>query len=353
MGDQGSHSWLDKLKNVGYIAGVITAVLAAYVGIRSLFPASVSIVDVNPVRDSVAVGVVTKLQAIPKDSKGTPVLGRTVEWTSDDPRIATVSAEGVVAGVSPGTTTIRAKSENHVGASVITVTSSHLTGLELFPDKKTIQVGGAVTLGLYAEGKLLENAPVQWSSDVETVASVSEKGNVEGMNPGAATITAFSHGVKSQAAINVIPKPPPPQQTSGPATADPAPSPGTGGGQRGAQTGKELVLMPAIISKQAIAVVMQGSVEITPAPVSLVAGRSLQLHAAVKDRAGAIVAGAEVKWASENEAVAKVSESGVVTGVGAGQTKITASSGNRVGSMTVEVTLLQLRTIQAIRPNRP
>jgi hypothetical protein len=79
-----------------------------------------------------------------------------------------------------------------------------------------------------------------------------------------------------------------------------------------------------------------GYVTVTPQHPSIRAGATRQLAAVVRSGAGAPQDGA-VQWSSSNPSVATVSAAGVVTGVAAGTTTITASSGGRSGSTAVTV----------------
>lgn len=65
------------------------------------------------------------------------------------------------------------------------------------------------------------------------------------------------------------------------------------------------------------------SIELTPAAVSLVIGRTQQLTAVVRDANGVVLASATVTYTSGDTTVARVSATGVVSAVGAGSGTIT------------------------------
>lgn len=75
---------------------------------------------------------------------------------------------------------------------------------------------------------------------------------------------------------------------------------------------------------------------LSPATVELEADETLQIDAAVFNRAMHSVPG-RLKWTSGDAAVATVSDDGLVTAVGAGTTLITAHHGHFTGSMQVTV----------------
>ena len=64
-----------------------------------------------------------QLTATPKDADGNPLSGRIVVWTTSNANIATVSATGLVTGISVGgPVTITATSEDKSGTASVTVT---------------------------------------------------------------------------------------------------------------------------------------------------------------------------------------------------------------------------------------
>jgi hypothetical protein len=80
----------------------------------------VSEVEVFPSSLTLMEGETETASAIVR-SEGAEVTGLTVTWTVDDPRIATVSEEGVIEARAPGVTTVRASSEGVSGTVVVRV----------------------------------------------------------------------------------------------------------------------------------------------------------------------------------------------------------------------------------------
>jgi hypothetical protein len=81
------------------------------------------------------------------------------------------------------------------------------------------------------------------------------------------------------------------------------------------------------------------SVTIVPSAVLLDAlGATQQLSAVVKNKNGREITGAIVTWSSDNPQVATVSETGMVTAVAAGSTKIKATAGGIIAEVAVTVT---------------
>lgn len=74
------------------------------------------------------------------------------------------------------------------------------------------------------------------------------------------------------------------------------------------------------------------SVTVSPSSASVQVGSKVQVSATSKPPGSSFV------WASSNQAVATVNQSGLVTGVSAGQATVSASAGGKTGSSTITVT---------------
>jgi hypothetical protein len=79
------------------------------------------------------------------------------------------------------------------------------------------------------------------------------------------------------------------------------------------------------------------TVTVTPASASVQVGATQQLTAELRDANGDAITGRPITWASGNTNIATVNGSGVVTGVAAGGTAITATSEGTSGSASVTV----------------
>src|ERR1043166_9382003 len=66
-------------------------------------------IDISPLNTPLVVGDDAQLNAVTRIFNGDPRNGVPVNWTSDNPRVATVDPGGVVTGVGPGKATITAK----------------------------------------------------------------------------------------------------------------------------------------------------------------------------------------------------------------------------------------------------
>ena len=136
-------------------------------------------------------------------------------------------------------------------------------------------------------GGLMADAAVAWASSDASVASVDSDGLVESVGNGEAAVTATAGSAAGGAAVTVA---------------------------------------------QVV-----NTIALTPAADTLMAGDTLRLIAEAADANGHAVAGAEFAWASGDAAVAQVDATGLVTGVGAGEVEITATSSGVTGRAALVV----------------
>lgn len=155
-------------------------------------PLPVVSVTIEPESVELRVGETLTLTAVPRDGKGEQV-ARRVAWTSDNDAIATVSDDGLVTGVSPGSATIEATCGRAAGSVEITVKPRGTSIVIDDPGPGPLVVGATVALKatVYdANGVAMPGYPVSWSSGNPSVATVDGTGLVTGTAPGTATITA-------------------------------------------------------------------------------------------------------------------------------------------------------------------
>src|SRR5687767_15041951 len=79
------------------------------------------------------------------------------------------------------------------------------------------------------------------------------------------------------------------------------------------------------------------SVTVTAPSSTLIVGQSLQLTATPANASGASLSGRRVTWNSQNDAIATVSSSGVVTGISEGAVRIDATVESTSGSIGLQV----------------
>ena len=268
-------------------------------------PKPVSSVIVSPSQSTVIVGRTMQLTAQVTDEQGNVLSGRPISFSSGTPSIATVSAGGLVTGISPGPVTITATSEGKTGTATITVVPMPVVRVNVMPPDPNVTVGETLQMSVVVEGEngvTLTGRQVSWSSGASEVASIAVGGLLTARTPGTTVVFATVEGVVGTATVTV----------------------------------------------RAVPV---GSVVVTPPTSSVVVGDAVQLSAAVRDASGNPLPGRLVGWSSSDDAIAVVSSTGRVTGLKVGTATITASSEGKSGTATVTVTGAPVASVTVSPPN--
>ncbi|MDQ6611692.1 MAG: Ig-like domain-containing protein, partial [Gemmatimonadota bacterium] len=119
-------------------------------------------------------------------------LATTVNWSSSNSAVATVSAGGLVTGVSAGTVTLTAaaSADPLKTASVALTVASRPLSISVAPGALALIAGNSATLVATVSADPNVNKAVTWSSSAPAIASVNSSGVVTGITNGQATVTA-------------------------------------------------------------------------------------------------------------------------------------------------------------------
>jgi uncharacterized protein YjdB len=238
-----------------------------------------------------AVGASQTITVTARDRSGNALPGVSVTWTSSDATIADVSGSGstaVVTARAPGRATIRARTGDLL--LEISVGVSAVRTITIAPQAVSVISGGQLQLNATVDADAGALLDLRWLSDNPSVASVNAQGLITGVAPGNTVIQVHAVG-------NV-----------------------------------------GVTATAQVTVTSAGTITLTPATLSLGTGEQRTLAAAVNLEPGLSTA---LTWRSQNNAVATVSSTGVVTGVSVGSTFITAVSvADSTRRGTAEVTIV-------------
>ena len=171
---------------------------------------SVASVVIVGVPASVETGATVRLFALARDVNGHG-LTRAFGWTSSNTAVATVSFDGLVTGVAPGSTLISASTGGKTGSVSLTVSPAPavpVATIIVSPPHVDLEVGAAAqftALVQDADGNPLSGRSVSWSS-TSSIATVDDSGRVSALSPGTTEITATSGGKSGSTAVTILPK---------------------------------------------------------------------------------------------------------------------------------------------------
>lgn len=128
-----------------------------------------------------------------------------VTWTSSDPDVATVSANGVVTAVKVGVATITATTANGMTATAkVTVEPTPASSITITkPGTTILNVGESVTLSTVILPELTTDKTVVWTSSNVAIATVDSNGKVTAKKAGSVEITATCGSVSDKESLVV------------------------------------------------------------------------------------------------------------------------------------------------------
>ncbi|HYG99314.1 MAG TPA: Ig-like domain-containing protein [Terriglobales bacterium] len=264
--------------------------------------------SVSPTDHSVPLGRTQQMKATGTYSdNSSKELTSTVTWKSSDETIASISNAGLLTTLKKGSVTVTATSGTVTKSTAVNVTDPVLASIVVLPAEISLASGQTQQLsayGIYSDNSQRDiSSLVTWSSGDATLVDVSVTGLAVAKKQGATKITASLSGISG----NV-----------------------------------DLTISAAVLTQ----------VDVTPELVSIPTGADQQLVATGTFSDGSTQDLVNVQWSSGDTAIATVTSSGIVKGVGAGTVTITAKVGDLTDSMDLTVTPATLVSL-AITPSAP
>ena len=191
-------------------------------------------VTISPATPTIAPGHSLAFDVQMQDASGRSLTGQPELFSTSDSSIATVSASGIVTAVALGSAKVTVTSGTQSAFADVTVSNAPPPPRWVAVSPGTAQVTVRNTLALFAnvtdaEGHLVSDMPVEWSSASPTIAIVDSTGSVTGVSPGRASIIARAGTNQATAQLTVIAAvtTPPPPAAPPPPPVQPPPSSGT------------------------------------------------------------------------------------------------------------------------------
>ncbi|MDO4335639.1 MAG: Ig-like domain-containing protein [Bacteroidales bacterium] len=129
---------------------------------------------------------------------------KSVTYTSCNPAVASVDADGLVKALAIGTTTITIKAKSGVSTTInVNVVATDVASISLNKTALTLKATESETLVATVLPADATNKTVTWSSSDATIATVDANGKVTAVKVGTATITATAGGKSATCAVTV------------------------------------------------------------------------------------------------------------------------------------------------------
>jgi len=182
----------------------LTACEEAVVAPTPFVPA-VTAVSLNVTAAQIEVGRTINITATVKDQRDSVMTGKVVTWSSNNTPVATV-ANGVVTGVTKGQATIVASVDGKVATATVFVTDASVNSVSLTAAVPSPFFVGQTVQALASPRDINNNVlsaySVTWTSSNTAVATVSSTGLITAVSAGSTTITATSSGKSASLVVN-------------------------------------------------------------------------------------------------------------------------------------------------------
>lgn len=143
-----------------------------------------------------------KVEILPDEAKD-----HEVEYTSSNPKVATVDNSGNIIAQKSGTTTITVKAkENDVRGEIQIKVYTPVTGIELTSENLVMQEGDCFIVTPIVLPTDADNKNVTYSSENEQIATIDSNGNIIAVKEGKTkmTITTEEGSFKSEIDVTVV-----------------------------------------------------------------------------------------------------------------------------------------------------
>lgn len=251
---------------------------------------TVSSVRITLAQSTLAPGQTTQATVVATSADGKVVSGL-VDFSSQNPSVATVSSKGVVTALTAGVVLIQATVASRAASATVTVKSpvSPVAVVAVALDSTSLAIGHSAKASATAKdsaGNVITGQTVTWASLSPTVATVSSTGTVMAVAAGSATIQGTISGTSGSASLTVV------QVSASPVAT--------------------------------VAVAIDST--------TLLVGHVAQALATARDASGSTIAAPTVTWTSLAPGVATISSSGAVTAVAEGSAVIRATVSGIAGT---------------------
>jgi len=192
-----------KLFGIGEVT--VGAIVGGKAGFTTFMvkPPSIKTVELSSIKSPLVVGGSVQLDAVTRIVGGSPRTGVPVNWTSDNPQVATVAAGGVVTGVGPGKATITATAGSGTATTTVTVVNNSLRNLSVTGGATTARTGDVIRFK--AQGDPAGDFTTRWSVSGNG-ATIDSDGSLVAELPGTYIVTATSGKLSSTSSVVVTPR---------------------------------------------------------------------------------------------------------------------------------------------------
>lgn len=174
-------------------------------------PTVLTTLTITVTASSIQPGQSAKAVAAGFDQNGAGMSIGVPAWTSGQPAIARVNANGVVTAVTPGQASVTGRIGDVQGQAIVIVSAlppgpAPIVAVSVHPNSASVDIGQTVQLSVTATdaaGDTVTGRGAAWATNAPSVAIVSSTGLVTALAEGTAIIAATSEGQTGALALTV------------------------------------------------------------------------------------------------------------------------------------------------------
>ncbi len=339
-------------------------------------------ISLAPTNFEVPVNASVRVVGTAFDKDGNTIGTKTIRFSSSNTTVATITADGLVIGVSPGSAIIAGEADGARGETTVTVIPEIPNNILVTPSPVTLRrnnIRQFTATPRTSAGTAINGLTINWQTSNSALASVSPSGQVTALAPGNVVISASVGQVFGSAQVTITEVPIgsislAPTSRSLQVTEEFIPTVtlrdtannvmdafgrtlnwsssnalnatvNASGVVRGVRVGPATISAaspdnPAINGSMNVTVINREvkSIVITPRSGFLRLAVPRQLSATLRDSADAVITGRVVTWTSLTPTIASISTNGNVTGLSLGTAQLTARVDDAADTVTFAVT---------------
>lgn len=201
------------LRRLARVAPRTSAALLAFAVLASC--------DLNPNKEACTMSIAPTTISIPVngqitvngtafDCDGNSIKNKTINFQSANTSVATVTVTGQVIGVGVGQTTISAVANGKSASASVTVTPETAASVTVAPGTVTLRVGNVRSFAATARnntGTVITGRTFRWSSSNSAIAAIDQSGTLTATTAGNIVVTADVDGAIGTANVTITPVP--------------------------------------------------------------------------------------------------------------------------------------------------
>ena len=172
----------------------------------TVYEPEVTTITVSPSPVTLKVDDTQQFMATVTDQNGNPMSGVVIAWTSSNPAVGTIDANGLFTAVADGDTLVNATADSVTGTASVTVYEPEVTIITVSPSPATVYVDKTQQFTATVtdqKGDPMSGVVITWTSSNTAVGTVTANGLFTAVADGDTLVNATADSVTGTASVTV------------------------------------------------------------------------------------------------------------------------------------------------------